>query len=108
MKNELILPWPIGDAVAYLDECVLRAKESKIFIPESERVAIWIDFYKPSKKHYEEDEEDALFEKFNAVVRGIALALGIDDKRFRCYPYVKDQIGGMVKVRLTSMPEEDQ
>jgi hypothetical protein len=34
----------------------------------------------------------------------MADALGINDKRFRTHPYVKEQIGGMVKVRLTPGP----
>jgi len=29
------------------------------------------------------------------------------NKRFRCFPYVKDAIGGMIKVRLTTLPEVD-
>lgn len=37
---------------------------------------------------------------------GIADALGIDDRRFVCHPYVKDQVGGMVKVRITAGPGE--
>lgn len=73
-------------------------------VPDSHRIGLWVDFYPPDRRHRDDDN---LIASFKAGRDGIALALGIDDKRFRCYPYVKNQIGGMVKVRLTSMPEED-
>lgn len=36
---------------------------------------------------------------------GLAQALGVDDKRFRIHPYVSDQVGGMVKIRLSPGPD---
>jgi len=36
---------------------------------------------------------------------GVADALGVNDSRFRPHPYIKDEIGGMVKLRFSKGPQ---
>lgn len=115
---ELTLPWPPRAlspnarvhwaakskvTKAYKHACWALCKESGMVAPDSPKIAIWIDLYPPDRRNRDDDN---MIAAFKAGRDGIALALGIDDKRFRCYPFVKDQIGGMIKVRLTTMPTE--
>ena len=73
--------------------------------PDSPKIALWLAFYPPDRRARDDDNMVA---SFKAGRDGIALALGIDDKRFVMRPYVQDAIGGMVKVRLTNFPIEDK
>ena len=116
---ELILPWPpkalspnarthwrkkAPIAKAYKEACWALTKEAGIVLPESAgRLALWLDFYPPDRRARDDDNMIASFKHGRD---GVALALGIDDKRFRCLPYVRDdKIGGYIKVRITDMPE---
>jgi crossover junction endodeoxyribonuclease RusA len=90
-------------AKAYKQACWTLTKESKIALPESAgRLALWLDFYPPDHRARDDDN---MIASFKSGRDGIALALGIDDKRFRTFPYVQDKIGGYIKVRITDMPE---
>lgn len=117
---ELTLPWPpkalspnarthwrkkAPITKAYKEVCWALCKEAGMVAPDSPRIALWVDFYPPDRRHRDDDN---LVASFKAGRDGIALALGIDDKRFRCFPYVKEQTGGMVKVRLTTLPKVDE
>ena len=64
-------------------------------------VQVFIDFYPPSKRSRDDDN---LIAAFKSGRDGVADALGIDDKNFRTYPYLKDQVikGGMVQLRICS------
>lgn len=64
-------------------------------------IHLWIDFYPPDRR---QRDDDNMIAAFKSGRDGLADALGVNDKRFRIHPYVKDQIGGMVKVRLTPGP----
>lgn len=87
---------------AYKEACWALCKEVNLQAPETGRIHLWIDFYPPDKRHRDDDN---LVASFKAGRDGIALALGIDDKKFICHPFVSDQVGGMVKVRITAGPE---
>ena len=116
-KITLTLPWPPKDlspnarthwrkkapiTKAYKTACWALAIESGITAPETEgRLHLWIDFYPPDRRHRDDDN---MIASFKAGRDGLALALGIDDKRFITHPFVSDQIGGMVKVRITAGP----
>jgi crossover junction endodeoxyribonuclease RusA len=65
-------------------------------------IHVWIDFYPPDRRARDDDN---LIAAFKSGRDGLADALGVDDKRFRIHPYVMAQVGGMVKVRLTSEPK---
>ena len=113
---EVVMPWPpkalspnarvhwsvkSKAAKAYRAECGWQCKAAKLVAPETDgRLHLWLDFYPPDKRHRDDDNMIAAFKSGRD---GIADALGIDDKRFICHPYVKDQIGGMIKVRITAM-----
>lgn len=113
----LILPWPPRDlspnvrthwrkkaasAKKYKHACWTLTKESGMVAPDSPKLALWLDFVPPDKRSRDDDN---LIASFKHGRDGVALALGIDDKRFRCYPYVRDdRIGGFVSVRITELP----
>lgn len=117
--SELRLPWPPKElspnarvhwskrskaAKAYRFECGLIARVAGIKPPDSERIALWIDFFPPDKR---QRDDDNLLAAFKAGRDGIADALGINDKRFVSHPFVQTETGGFVRVRITGMPERD-
>ena len=115
--NEVILPWPpkalspnarthwrkkAPISKAYKAACWALTKEAGLVVPDSPKIALWLDFVPPDKRHRDDDN---IIAAFKAGRDGFAQALGIDDKRFRCYPYVRDDsIGGFVRVRITEIP----
>lgn len=118
--TELVLPWPpkalspnarvhwtvrSKAAKAYRGACYWLTKQLMSTgglrdLPEGS-LHLWVDFYPPDKRHRDDDN---MISAFKSGRDGIAEALGINDKRFRMHPYIKDQIGGMVKVRITGAP----
>jgi crossover junction endodeoxyribonuclease RusA len=113
----LILPWPpralspnarthwrkkAPIAKAYKEACWALTLESGLVAPEDGKIALWLDFYPPDRRARDDDNMIASFKHGRD---GVALALGIDDKRFRCFPFVRDEIGGYIKLRITDMPE---
>jgi len=121
MKIEVTLPWPPKQlspnarvhwsvkskaAKAYRRECHMLTLEAGLRGVESQgRLHLWLDFYPPDRRHRDDDN---MIASFKSGRDGIADALGIDDKRFICHPWVKDEIGGMVKFRITAAPEESE
>ena len=119
MSITLTLPWPPKElspnarthwrikapiTKAYKTACWALALESGIKAPATEgRLHLWITFYPPDRRHRDDDN---MIASFKAGRDGLALALGIDDKRFVTHPFVSEQIGGMVKVRITAGPIE--
>jgi crossover junction endodeoxyribonuclease RusA len=117
MSNSVTLPWPAKElspnarmhwaqkakfAKAYRMACFTLCLQAKLAKPETEgRLHLWLDFYPPDRRHRDDDN---MIASFKAGRDGIADALGVDDKRFVCHPFVSDQIGGMVKVRVTVGP----
>lgn len=116
--NELTLPWPPKDlspnarlhwskkskaAKAYRHACYMLAIQAGAHagITWDGDIHLWMDFYPPDRRHRDDDNMIAAFKSGRD---GLAQALGVDDKRFRIHPYVKDQIGGMIKVRFTEGP----
>ena len=114
----LILPWPpralspnarahwrakAPIARAYKEACWALTLEAKLAVPDSQKIALWLDFYPPNRRARDDDNMIASFKHGRD---GVALALGIDDKRFRCFPFVQDEIGGYIKLRITDMPEQ--
>jgi crossover junction endodeoxyribonuclease RusA len=115
--SELVLPWPYKALSPnarlhwrvtapfkkmYRDACYVLTKQSGIKVDWDGDVHVWIDFYPPDRRHRDDDNMIAAFKSGRD---GVADALGINDKRFRIHPYVKSEIGGMVKVRFTRGPE---
>jgi crossover junction endodeoxyribonuclease RusA len=96
--------WAKKSAIAkqYKQACWALTKEACLVVPDGDRIALWLDFYPPDRRARDDDNIIAAFKHGRD---GVALALGIDDKRFRTFPYVQDKIGGFVRVRLTNIPE---
>jgi crossover junction endodeoxyribonuclease RusA len=112
--NEITFGWPPKElspnarvhwarraraAKAYKEACWARTLQSGVKIGFDGLVHLWITFYPPDRRHRDDDNMIASFKNGRD---GMALALGIDDKRFRIHPQVSDQIGGMVKVRFSA------
>ena len=112
----LILPWPPKEcspnarvhwskkskaAAKYKHECWALTKAHGMILPEGD-LALWIDFYPPDKRNRDDDN---LIASFKSGRDGIAAALNIDDKRFRCMAYVQTKTGGYVSVRITTLPK---
>lgn len=115
--NEVTLPWPPSGlspnarlhwsakakaAKAYRMTCFTLALEAGLRGVDWEGdIHLWIDFYPPDRRHRDDDN---MISSFKSGRDGLADALGVNDKRFRIHPYVKDQVGGYVKVRITQGP----
>jgi len=89
-------------AKAYKHACWALTKEAKVSVDWDGLVYLWITFNKPSRRLMDDDN---LIASFKAGRDGLALALGIDDSRFRIAPFVSDRIAGSVVVRLSNGPE---
>ena len=65
---------------------------------------VWITFYPPDRRHR---DADGLLSSMKAALDGIALAMGVNDRRFVPRPYVSDEVrkGGQVRVQVTGGPE---
>lgn len=113
------LPWPPKElspnarvhwskkskaAKSYRAACFLLAQQAKLTAPEATgRLHLWLSFFPPDRRHRDDDNMIAAFKSGRD---GIADALGIDDKRFVCHPFVSDQTGGMVRVNVTAGPDQ--
>lgn len=112
----LTLPWPpralspnarthwrkkAPIAKAYKEACWALTLQAGLVVPDTQKIALWIDFYPPDRRSRDDDN---LIASFKAGRDGLALALGIDDKRFRTFAFVQDKIGGYIKVRITECP----
>lgn len=119
----VILPWPPKElspnarvhwskrskaAKAYRNACAwtVRGHQLNIALQTGHHIEItadgilhlFLDFYPPDRRHRDDDNMIAAFKSGRD---GIADALGIDDKCFVVHPFVSEQIGGMVKVRIS-------
>jgi crossover junction endodeoxyribonuclease RusA len=121
--SELSLPWPpkvlspnarthwsvrSKAAKLYRSECYILAKQfihagGFAGLPADGTLHLWLDFYPPDRRHRDDDNITAAFKSGRD---GLAEALGINDKRFRTHPWIKDAVAGMVKVRITGGPDQ--
>ncbi len=116
--TELVLPWPPAELnpnrkthwrraapikANYRDACYILTKQSRIAIDWEGDIHVWIDFYPPNRRHRDDDN---LISAFKSGRDGVAEALRVNDMLFRIHPYIKGEIGGMVKVRFTRGPNE--
>lgn len=115
--SKITLPWPpkalspnarvhwsvkSKAAKAYRAACFALCKEAKLVAPVTDgRLHLWLVFHAPDRRARDDDNMIAAFKSGRD---GIADALGIDDKRFVCHPFVSDEIGGMVKFSVTAGP----
>lgn len=117
MSYTVTLPWPpkflnpnqkvhwrekAKAAKSYRAACYALCLEAGLrSIPWDGDVHLWIDFYPPDRRHRDDDN---MIASFKAGRDGMADALKVNDKRFRTHPYVKTEVGGMVRVTITPDP----
>ena len=115
MTNEITLPWPKKELGSNARICwqakarhtkVARklafytAKEAGLVAPETDgKLHLWIDFY---RNIYNEPDCDGMLSRCKAYLDGIADALNVNDNRFICHPFIKNELGGKVIIRITS------
>ena len=111
----VVFPWPPRElnpngrahwaakarsAKAYRHACWALAKEAKLVAPQGP-IHVWLDFIPPSRRHHDVDNCVAAIK---AGLDGLADALGVNDSRFVIHPALRDEIGGMVRVRIAEGP----
>jgi crossover junction endodeoxyribonuclease RusA len=111
--ERISLPWPPKDlspnarvhwskksksAKAYRKACWALVKEAGLTAPKEGPIHLWLDFYPPCNRKRDDDNLVAIFKSGRD---GIADALGVDDNRFICHPFLRDELGGFVKFRIT-------
>jgi crossover junction endodeoxyribonuclease RusA len=117
---EVTLPWPPAAlnpnrkahwtvkskaAKAYRATCFALCKEAKLVAPETDgKIHLWVDYYAPDRRHRDMDN---CISASKAMFDGMADAIGVNDRRFSLHPYLREEIGGMVKVRLTTQGEKN-
>ncbi len=74
--------------------------ESKVRIDWEGEIHLWITFSPPDRRIRDDDN---LISSFKHYRDGIAQAFGVDDSRFRCHPWVSDEVvkNGCVQVKIT-------
>jgi crossover junction endodeoxyribonuclease RusA len=111
--TELTLPWPPTQlspnarihwakkakiAKAYKEVCWALTKQARVTIDWEGPIALALEFIPPDRRSRDDDNLVAAFKHGRD---GVALALGVDDKRFKMQPpVISERIGGMVKVRF--------
>ena len=110
------LPWPPRElspnarghwgakaraAKKYRAACWALAKEAQLVAPEGP-IHVWLDFIPPSRRHHDVDNCVA---SMKSGLDGLADALGVNDSRFVIHPMLRDEVGGMVRVRLAAGPD---
>ena len=117
---EVVLPWPSRDLSPNgRVHWARKAKAAKAAKHEAYALAraagwtggnlpdgklhLWVDFFPPTRMI---PDDDNMLARFKAQRDALALALGIDDRRFVSHPMVHDQPrkGGQVVVSLTAEP----
>lgn len=78
------------------------AQEAKLVAPESELIAVIIEFHPPTRAH---SDEDGRIGACKAYLDGIAKAVGVNDSRFRLRPSLHPPLPlGAVIIKLEAIP----
>ena len=108
----MMLPWPpralspnarthwrkkAPIAKAYKAACWALAKEAGMVVPDVEKIALWLDFYPPDRRHRDMDN---MFASMKAGLDGLADALHFNDKGFKVTLDVADDTGAKVVVEI--------
>jgi crossover junction endodeoxyribonuclease RusA len=129
-RNKISLPWPpkelnpnckktknkSGKTVSlhwskkapitkkYRQDCYYLTKQAAVELPTTEKIHLFVDFYKPDRRHR---DQDGMESSMKAGYDGIADALGVNDSRFVIHPFVRDEIvkGGKVIIEIIGNPE---
>lgn len=113
---QIILPWPPSElspnrrthwaqkskiAKQYRHACHMLTKQTGASIDWDGDIHLWITFYPPDRRHRDDDN---IIASFKAGRDGLADALGVNDRRFRSHPWLSDETGGFVKIRISPGP----
>lgn len=84
---------------AYRQACWAASLEAKLRAPDTGKIALRIEFFPPDRRSRDDDN---LISSFKHGRDGIAIAVKVDDKRFRTVPIFHDEIvpGGEIIVTL--------
>ena len=118
MTNEITLPWPPKELGSNFRGCwqkksrytkiarKLAFYEAKLAGLEAPvtggKLHLWIDFYRKIKNH---PDCDGMLSRCKAYIDGISDAVCVDDSRFTCHPFIKDELGGKVVFKITEEPK---
>lgn len=115
--NEVTLRWPSKDlspnarghwskkaraAKSYRLDCWAKAIEAKLCVNWDGPIHVWLTFYPPDRRHRDQDN---MIASLKSGMDGLSDALSINDKHFHLHHQVADDIGGMVKVRISATGE---
>lgn len=119
--TEIVFPWPPKElspnarvhwakrskaARQYKTVChLLTCKADLPPIDWDGKIHLWITFLPPDRRNRDDDN---MIGSFKHGRDGMAAALGVNDKRFRIHPWVSDEIGGVVRVRISREPEQQE
>lgn len=85
-------------AKEYRAACYVNALAAKPLIDWDGDIHLWIDYYPPDRRARDQDN---MISSSKALFDGLADALKVNDKRFRLHPYVRKEVGGMIKITIT-------
>ena len=114
MSNSVRLPWPpkelspnysgsfrgkLRAKKSYRQACWAAALEAKLTAPSSSMIAFKVEFFPPDRRSRDDDN---LIARMKHGRDGVALAVRVDDKRFRTVPTFHDEVvrGGEIIVTL--------
>jgi crossover junction endodeoxyribonuclease RusA len=84
-------------AKKYKTACWALALEAKLEAPAEGPIDLYIEFVPPDRCGRDLDN---MLASIKSGLDGLALALGVNDRRFRLRLSVSDQVGGMARVRV--------
>jgi crossover junction endodeoxyribonuclease RusA len=84
-------------AKSYKTACWALTKEARLVAPANGPIDLDIEFVPPDRRHRDLDN---MLASIKHGLDGVALALGVNDRRFRLRLSVSEGIGGMVKISL--------
>lgn len=70
-------------------------------IPWDGEIHLWVDIFPPDRRARDQDN---IISSCKALFDGMADALNVNDRRFRIHQNLQDQIGGIIRVRITAAP----
>lgn len=88
---------------AYRIECAAQARVQGIRKVETQKLHLSIEFVPPSRRAFDLDN---LLARMKSGLDGLADVLGVDDKHWSLTITKSEEIGGMVKVKITGGPEQ--
>ena len=111
--NAIVFGWPPKDlspnarvswqrkyraTKAYRTACWAMAKQAGAKVLVDGPITVELEFVQPDRR---QRDLDNMIASSKALLDGLALALGVNDNRFRLICSVSPDIGGMVKAKVT-------